>query len=101
MQVKGIGMGRANQIMEEIQKMKTNPDCFKKTKGNYPLIPRNFNRNTVGQRLPFIGKRWNKKISNHETLTEKFKKRFDTGESLFDCTVEQITEVCGITESGE
>jgi hypothetical protein len=53
----------------------------------------NFNRETVGERLPFIGQKWRMKTRNSEALTERFKRRFLTGESLFNCKIEEITEV--------
>ena len=87
---------KAQQIVEAISRMKANPDYFKKCGTMYPRTPGNFNRETVGSRLPIIGRWRKKKTVNHEALTERFKTRFPTGESLFNCTVEQIAEVCGI-----
>jgi hypothetical protein len=81
--------------LETIQKMKTNPDFFKKIDIKNHRTPSNFNRETVGSKLPIVGRWWKKKTLNHEALTERFKERFPTGESLFNCTVEQITEVVG------
>jgi hypothetical protein len=62
------------------------------------LISLNFNRETAGERLPFVGQKWRMKTRNSEALTERFKRRFPTGESLFNCMIEEITEVDCLTE---